>query len=112
MIMEPNRQRSREAAQSRRFFLIIGMTVLAWALSHFVPSPQQTSDPRSDWGPSVFLAVYLFGAMAYSIVAYAKGRTLHSVHVVLLLVLLSGWALYVGLYLVDSYVYFHPPWRM
>jgi hypothetical protein len=112
MIMEPNQQRGRDADQSRRFFLIIGMTVLAWALSHFIPSPQQTSDPRSDWGPSVFLAVYLFVAMAYSIVAYAKGRTLHFVHVVLLLVLLSGWALYIGLYLVDSYVYFYPPWRM
>lgn len=112
MIMEPNRQRGGEAAESRRFFLIIGMTVLAWALSHFVPSPQQTSNPRSDWGPSAFLAVYLLGAIAYSIVAYARGGKLHFVHVVLLLVLLSGWALYVGLLLVDSYVYFHPPWRM
>lgn len=110
--MEPNQQGGRDTAQYRRCFLIIGSTVLAWALSHFVPSPQQTSDPRSDWGPSVFLGVYLLGAMAYSIVAYARRKTLQLVHVVLLLVLLSGWAFYVGLYLVDSWLYFHPPWRM
>ena len=51
MIMEPNRQRGRDAAQSRRFFLIIGMTVFPPAMENVEAMGSEKNGPSTTFYP-------------------------------------------------------------